>query len=121
MKTIKHKKTQFIWEENSKHFLRQMLKSNEFQHKLNSFLNSNFTEDPDGIDKCVSEFKDMVINALRRSCKIKKKKHRRKLTSIANKKWFDSECQIQRHQLRKLANKIETQQIFVYEIHTIAC
>ena len=65
---------QFIWEENSKHFLRQTLKSNEFQDKLNSFLKFNFTEDPDGIDKCVSQFEDMVINASKRSCKIKKKK-----------------------------------------------
>jgi hypothetical protein len=62
---------QFIWEENSKHFLRQILKSNEFQDNLNTFLDSDFTADPEGIDKCVSEFENMIINASKRSCKIK--------------------------------------------------
>ena len=96
---------QFIWEENSKHFLRQTLKSTEFQVKLKRFLDSDFIENPEGINNCVSEFEDMIIDASKRSCKIKKKKHRRKLTNIANKKWFDGECRIQRHQLRKLANQ----------------
>ena len=39
------------------------------------------------------------------SLKIKKKKRRHTHENIANKKWFDKECRIQRHNLRKVANK----------------
>ena len=34
----------------------------------------------------------------------KKAKNRRKITNTAQKKWFDKDCRIKRHHLRKLAN-----------------
>jgi hypothetical protein len=36
--------------------------------------------------------------------KIKKSKLRRKITNIAQKKWFDKDCRIKRHDLRKISN-----------------
>ena len=36
--------------------------------------------------------------------KIKKSKQRRKITNVAQKKWFDIDCRIKRHDLRKLSN-----------------
>lgn len=89
-------------------------KSNEFQEKLNTFLDFDFTEDPDGINNCLSECEDLVINAPKRSCKIKKKKHR-KLTNITNEKWFNSERRIQRHQLRKLTNQKQRWTLIIYQ------
>jgi hypothetical protein len=41
----------------------------------------------------------------KKSMKIKKKKYRNKISNVCNKKWFDKECQLQRHSLRKLANR----------------
>ena len=42
----------------------------------------------------------------KKSLKIKTNKRRQRLLkNVANKKWFDKECRIKRHQLRKLANQ----------------
>jgi hypothetical protein len=44
---------QFIWYENSKSIFRQTLKSPEIQQKLYEFTNSDFTNDLNGINKCI--------------------------------------------------------------------
>ena len=69
------------------------------------FLSTTFTNDINGVNECVTEFQNILTNASKKSLKIKKKKTRRKITNIANKKWFDKECRIKRHELRKLANQ----------------
>ena len=69
------------------------------------FLSTTFTNDINGVNECVIEFQNILTNASKKSLKIKKKKTRRKITNIANKKWFDKECRIKRHELRKLANQ----------------
>jgi hypothetical protein len=49
------------------------------------------------------------------------KKHRRKLTIVANKKWFHVGAESNNTSLENLLTKnIEIQQIPVYEMHTIA-
>ena len=50
-------------------------------------------------------FQDILIDASKKSLKIRKKKNRCKITNVANKKWFDKECRFQRHELRKLSNQ----------------
>ena len=37
--------------------------------------------------------------------KDKSSKTRKRIKSLSNKKWFDKECRLKRHELRKLANK----------------
>ncbi len=78
---------QYTWNDMSKdHFIKE-LKSNETHQKLTEFLNTDF---PDS----------------KKSLKIKTNKRRQRLLkNVANKKWFDKECRIKRHQLRKLANQ----------------
>ena len=53
----------------------------------------------------MTEFQNILINAARNSLKIRKKKTRRKINNVANKKWYDKECRFKRHELRKLANQ----------------
>ena len=40
-----------------------------------------------------------------RCLKIRAGKTRKRIKSLSNKKWFDKECRLKRHELRKLANK----------------
>jgi hypothetical protein len=40
-----------------------------------------------------------------KSLRIKKTKYRNKITNVCNKKWFDKECRLKRHSVRKLANQ----------------
>ena len=81
------------------------MKSPEIQAKLNQLINSNFSNDINGVNSCVNEFQNIIIEASKRSLKIRKKKVRRELSNVTNKKWFDKECRIRRHEVRKLANQ----------------
>ena len=96
---------QFDWSENSKINFRQTLKSHEIQRKLDSFLQSTFTNDEKGVNDCVTEFQNILTDAAKKSLKIRKKRTRRKINNPMNKKWFDKECRFKRHELRKLANQ----------------
>jgi hypothetical protein len=53
----------------------------------------------------MTEFSNNLINASQKSLRIKRKKSRKKITNVQNKKWFDKECKFKRHAVRKLANK----------------
>ena len=37
--------------------------------------------------------------------KIKTKKSRKRIKATSNKKWFDRECRLKRHELRRVSNK----------------
>ena len=96
---------QFEWSENSKNHFRQTLKSPEIQRKLDQFLKRNFDNEKKGVDESVHEFQNILMDTAKKSLKIKKKKTRRKIDNVMNKKWFDKECRFRRHELRKLANQ----------------
>ena len=53
----------------------------------------------------MTEFQNIITHAAKKSLKIRKKKTRRKINNVANKKWFDKECRFKRHELRKIANQ----------------
>ncbi|CAB4039224.1 Hypothetical predicted protein, partial [Paramuricea clavata] len=82
----------------------ESLRSQEMQKKLNEFMNSDFTNDLNGANQCVTEFQNILLETSKKSLKIKKCKRRRKITNIAQKIWFDKDCRIKRHDLRKLSN-----------------
>ncbi len=82
---------QFEWSENSKNNFRQTLKSPEIQRKLDNFLQSTFSKDEKGVNDCVTEFQNILNDAAKKSLKIRKKKTRRKINNVMNKKWFDKE------------------------------
>ncbi len=82
---------QFEWSENSKNNFRQTLKSPEIQRKLDDFLQSTFSNEEKGVNDCVTEFQNILNDAAKKSLKIRKKKTRRKINNVINKKWFDKE------------------------------
>jgi hypothetical protein len=53
----------------------------------------------------VTEFQNIITHAAKKSLKIRKKKIRRKINNVANKKWFDKECRFKRHELHEIANQ----------------
>ena len=95
---------QFIWNNDAKNNFRETLRSPEIQRKMNEFVDSNFTNDLNGINKCLCEFQKILLETSKKCLKIKKSKLRRKITNVVQKKWFDKECRIKRHHLRKLSN-----------------
>ena len=95
---------QYIWSDTSKENFIHQLKTKETQNKLKTFLENNYERTKESINQCASDFQDIISQACKKSLKLKKKKHSRS-SNIANKKWFDKECRIKRHELRKLANQ----------------
>jgi predicted nuclease with TOPRIM domain len=75
------------------------------QSKLNTFLNNDYSNDKESINKCVSEFQNIILEASKKSLKRKKENIDIKSIMLQTKKWFDEECRIKRHQLRKVANQ----------------
>jgi hypothetical protein len=68
-------------------------------------MNTDHPRNDTGITQCLNEFQDILIEAGNKSLKIKKVKKRKKVTTVSNKKWFDKECLLKRHEVRKLANQ----------------
>ena len=66
------------------------MKSLEIQAKLNhgQLINSNFSDDINGVNNCVNEFQSIIIEAFKKSLKKRKKKVKRKLSNVTNKKWL---------------------------------
>ena len=54
---------QFIWSENSKNKFKNGLESNEIKQKLNNFLNTDFTNEPNGASKCATELENIITLA----------------------------------------------------------
>ena len=103
--TLEKLPLQYIWTNDSKDIFTKKLRSSETQEKFNTFLDNNYSTSTEDINKCVEDFENLLFHASKKSLKIKKKRYRHKSNNVANKKWFDKECRIQRHNLRKLANK----------------
>ena len=91
---------QFIWENDSSQKFRAALQSNDLQNLIHDFL---IDERPDkDINTTLDEIENILTTAAKRCLKIKiiRKRH----IKISNKKWFDKECRLKRHELRKIAN-----------------
>ncbi|CAB3986903.1 Hypothetical predicted protein [Paramuricea clavata] len=97
--------SQYIWDKDSEAAFTQELKSNKIQNKLNNFLNNDFSDEKDGMNQCINEFQNIILEASKKSLKIRKTKRRSQINNVANKKWFDKNCRLKRHHLRKLANQ----------------
>ena len=96
---------QFIWENISNRTFTDQLRTPNIQRKFQNFMNTDHPRNDTGITQCLNEFQDILIEAGNKSLKIKKVKKRKKVTTVSNKKWFDKECLLKRHEVRKLANQ----------------
>ena len=78
--TSQHKlPVQFIWENNSAYLFKQQLLSVETQSKLNQFINSPSIPSKEEVNNYTSKFQDIILNAAKKSLRIKKTKCKWKL------------------------------------------
>lgn len=96
--------TQFIWSESSPVLFKNELKSTCVMKQVNDFLTQDFEETESGLNSAVSKVESILLNAAKSSLQRKTLKRRCKLVKHVNKKWFDKECRMKRHDLRKIAN-----------------
>ena len=76
----------------------------DIQHLINYFLLYNYDRSETGINKALNDVQEVLLRAAKRSLKRKVVKRRHHVSNPTNKKWFDKECRIKRHAVRKLAN-----------------
>ena len=96
---------QFIWDNNFFRTYTDCLRSPNIQQKIQHFLINEYSTNSDGINNCLNDFEDIILEAGMKRLKIKKVTRRRKIRNTTNKKWFDKECRFKRHTVRKIANK----------------
>ena len=96
---------QFIWDNDSMTEFTENLKSFQTQQNLQYLINSNPSPSKEGVNLFSSKVEDLIMHAAKKSMKIKKKKYRNKASNVCNKKWFDKECRLQIHSVRRLANQ----------------
>ena len=101
---LKSLPTQFIWDENSSKQFKVAFSFHNCQLLTDKFLNVEFPETESGVDLVVKKAQAILIEAAKHSLKRKIVKRRRCLSKIINKKWFNKECKLKRHEVRKLAN-----------------
>ena len=97
--------SQYIWESNAAHLFKENLYSLHTQTELNRLINSDPPPSKEGVNDFTTKFESIIKEAAKKSFRIKKPKYRHKISNISNKKWFDKECRLKRHMVRKLANK----------------
>jgi hypothetical protein len=51
----------YIWDDHSKNNFRESLRSQEIQKKLTELMNSDFTNDLNGTNQCVTEFQNILL------------------------------------------------------------
>ena len=111
---------QFCWEHDSTQKFKEALRSPSTQTLIREFLNDN--ESIANVNISLQKVENIFIATAKRCLKIKTiKKHKRAQLS-SNKKWFDKECRLKRHELRKLANQKHRDPLNVIlreEYHTV--
>ena len=96
---------QFIWDNNFFRTYTDCLRSPNIQQKIQNFLINEYSTNSDGINNCLNDFEDIILEAGMKSLKIKKVTRHREIRNTTNKKWFDKECRFKRHTVRKIENK----------------
>ena len=95
---------QFIWENDSSQKFKTALQTRDIQRMIHDFL---VDSRPDKhINSSLDTVERILFTTAKRCLKIKnvKKRYTRLFSVSSNKKWFDKECRLKRHELRKLAN-----------------
>lgn len=67
-------------------------------------MNQEFERTETGVDLAVSKVENILVSAASNSLKRKTVRRRCRISNVINKKWFDKECRLKRHDVRKIAN-----------------
>ena len=79
----------------------ETLRMESIQILIREYMNRNIEDVNVSLDGALN-----ILTATSKIClKIKTKKSRKRIKTTSNKKWFDRECRLKRHELRKLSNK----------------
>ena len=95
---------QFMWENDSSQKLKTALQTRDIQRMIHDFL---VDSRPDKhIHSSLDAVERILFTTAKHCLKIKnvKKRYTRLSSVSSNKEWFDKECRLKRHELRKLAN-----------------
>ena len=91
------------WTRSPKQFLLDALRSPRIQTLIRDYIASDtFNENT---ELSLEKVENILITTAKCCLKIWAGKTRKRIKSLSNKKWFDKECRLKRHELRKLANK----------------
>lgn len=96
--------SQFAWENDSADAFQSALLSPKITTLVQSFLTCDFQNNETGIEEAVNSLENIMKTAASHSLKRKVVKRRYRKINITTKKWFDKECRLKRHEVRKLAN-----------------
>ena len=92
---------QFCWQNDFYLKFRSALHTKPIQILIREFMERNTENVNVSLDDTVN-----ILTATSKIClKIKTKRSRKRIRITSNKKWFDLECRLKRHELRKLSNQ----------------
>ena len=92
---------QFCWENDSYLKFRNTLQTEPIQILIRECMTRN-SED---INASLDDVANILTTTSQLCLKIKTKRSRKRIKITSNKKWFDRECRLKRHELRKLSNQ----------------
>ena len=94
---------QFLWENDSAQKFKDVVRSPRIQTLIHDFIaGDTFNENT---ELSLEKVENILITTAKCCLKIREGKTRKRIKSLSNKKWFDKECRLKRHELRRLANR----------------
>lgn len=98
-----HLPKQFIWENDCAQKFRSTWQTEHVQRMINEFLDD--TVPSENVITSLDAMENIFTTTAKLCLKIKTAKKGDITKYLSTKKWFDKECHLKRHELRKLANK----------------
>ena len=94
---------QFLWENDSAQKFKDALRSPRIQTLMRDYIaGDTFNENT---ELSLEKVENILITAAKCCLKIRAGKTPKRIKSLSNKKWFNKECRLKRHELRKLVNQ----------------
>ena len=103
---------QFLWENHSAQKFKDALRSPRRQTLIRDYITGDtFSENT---ELSLEKVGNILITTGKCFLKIRAGRTRMCIKSLSNKKWFDKECRLKRHELRKVANSKHHARPFEY-------
>ena len=109
----------FLWNENLKDNLRNVINSNKVRNKLDLLFPHTHAETPCNVDNLVKDFTEILNNSCRKVLPIRRQKKINKNNSKHKQKWFNQDCHTLKKNLRNLGNLLTKCPNDTYLRHTI--
>ena len=94
---------QFLWKNDSAQKFKDVLRSPRIQTLIRDYITGDtFNKNT---ELSIEKVENILITMAKCCLRIRAGKTRKRIKPLSNKKCFDKECRLKRHELRKLANK----------------